>query len=362
MSKLPSYLSSMLKMERVAVAKEFSSKQKQIRSTGSVSFDWAVGGGIPVGELVMLWGSPGSGKSLMALKLLAQEQKMNPNKYGIFIDTEYAFNPERAASLGVDLDRLVVIQSNTFEGAIKPLAKMEDEIKKNKDCCAIILDSVKALTALGEQGAMEEGDVSGAANGYGGISKSINPALNVLNRIANECEVLVVLTNHAMANLDTRMAKYYPWVLTGGQRLKHLCSTIIFLEKASGMKDKLVSESKDGQGKNIAVGSKVRCKVNKTRLTVEGKAAEFWLNMETGDLANQYEELVELALNLGVLYKKETGNTIFFGPEELGIKAGNMSKFVDLVKMDENLYAKIKQEVFTSKNMGIALNADIYEG
>jgi len=84
--------------------------------------------------------------------------------------------------------------------------------------------------------------------------------------------------------------------------------------------------------------------------------------MESGELANQDEELVELALNLGVLHKKETGNTIYFGPEELGIKAGNMSKFVDLVKMDENLYAKIKQEVFISKNMGIAMNADIYEG
>jgi len=351
MSKLPKYLSSLFKSEKVQVASEMMKNEANaIRSSGSVSLDYCLGGGIPVGEMVMFWGLPGSGKSLQALKMIAQEQKIYPNKYAIWIDTEYSFSSTRAASLGVDVDRLVVIRSNTFEGAIAPLAKMEAAIAENKDCCAIVLDSVKALTSINEQGQMEEGNVSSAANAYGGIAKSVNPALNILNRLANECQILTILCNHANANMDTMTSKYQPWVLTGGQRLKHLCSTIIFLEKVSRKDSKLVDESRlDAQGNAMQVGSLVRCKVNKTRQTVEGKVAEFYLNMETGELEKKENELGRLALALGVLTKKENGNTVYFGPEERGIKAGSITAFIELLVRDKALYAKVLAEVAAVK-------------
>lgn len=347
---LPKYLSKMLSSERVHVAKTLlETKTKSLRSTGSVSLDWCLGGGIPVGELVMFWGPPGCGKTLFSLKLIAEEQRKHPNKYALWIDTEYSFDSERARQLGVDIDRLVIIQSNTFEGAIAPLAKIEGEIQENKDCCAIVLDSLKALTSINEQEQMEEGNVQSAANAYGGIAKSVNPAVNILNRLANECGILTIICNHAMMNMDPMTAKYEPYTLTGGQKVKHLCSTTVFLNKVMSKDSKIFSQMKDAQGKEIVIGNLIRCKVNKTRRTVEGKVAEFFINMETGELEKKELELARLAEGLGVLYKPEGQGFYYYGEQERGIRARTIDAFADLFVSDKNLYAKVLQSVNSIK-------------
>jgi len=353
--KLPGYLSKMMNSERISVAKNLLNKEKELRSTGSVALDWAVGGGVPVGELVLFWGSMGTGKSTNILKLVAAELKRFPEKFAIWVDTEYSFDAKRAEFLGVDCDRVIVIQSNTFEGAISPLAKMEEDIKEHKNICAIVVDSIKGLQSVNSESQMSEGNTSSAANAFGGVAKSVNPALHVLLRLANECQILTLLTNHANMNMDPMTAKYQPYILSGGQQLKHLCSTIILLDKPQNAKSKLLSTSKDAYGNDIAYGSVVRCTVNKTRMTVEGKKAEFAMNMETGAVEKKEEELFRLAKGLGVIWNE--GKTWGFREPELGIKATFESGFVKLLEKDSNLFSKVLAECNTTKVLS-ALSED----
>jgi RecA/RadA recombinase len=205
-----------------------------------------------------------SGKSTFALVLMAKEQERFPDKYAIWIDTEYSFDAARAASLGVDLDRVILFQSNLMEDAIAPLGKMEQEIVKDQSICFIGLDAVKGLTSINEQEQISEGNVESAASAYGGIAKSVNPALNLLVRLSYETKCVTILCNHAMANLDPKTSKYYPYILTGGQKLKHLCSTVIFLNKPARKDALLSSDLKDSSGNAIAVGSTIVAKVNKS--------------------------------------------------------------------------------------------------
>lgn len=345
---MPGYLSKMLKEERIEVAKNLVGKA-ECRTTGSLALDWAMGGGFPVGQLVTLWGPPGVGKTLMVLKALAQEQKKFPDKFAIWIDTEYSFDAERAREIGVDLERLIVLSSNTFEGAVAPLGKIEEDIKKNDNICAIILDSIKGLQPINAQGQMEKGAVDSAANAYGGIAKCINPALHILVRIANERGILTLLTNHANMNMDTRTAKYKPYTLTGGQLLKHLCSTVVLLDKPEAKKYTRISASLDGSGQEIKVGSLIRCTVNKSRNTVEGKRAEYIQNLESGEIEEKEEELIRLAKGLGVIW--EDGQYLNFGEPSLGIRGRWTTGFKELLKKDENLFNKIHTACKETKKM-----------
>lgn len=347
MTKTPSYFSKLLKSERVFTGVEYKNKKLQRVTTGSVALDWALSGGIPIGQLVLLWGPPGCGKTTQALKLVANEQKKYPDKWAIWIDTEYAFDIHRAESLGVDIERLLVFSSNTFEGSIAPLVKIEDEIKKEKNICAIILDSIKGLQSINSEKQMGEGKVESAANAYGGIAKSINPAIQVLNRISAECDILTLLTNHANMNLDTMTSKFRPYTLTGGQLVKHLVSTIVFIEKPENKASKLFSEQKDNYGNNIIYGSMIRCAVNKSRGSVEGRRAEFAMNLETGFIEKQGSELVRLGIGLGILYRTPGKLALHFGDPESGVKARSEDAFAEMVENDENLFNKIKEACYS---------------
>lgn len=360
--KPPKYLEKLLGSERAFTAKALieANKNKMV-SSGSVALDWALGGGLPRGELICTWGTEGSGKSTIIMRWVAEEQRRFPQKWAIWIDTEYSFNPERASQLGIDLDRLIILQSNTVQDAIAPLSKMEEDIKANKDVCAIVLDSVKALTSVNELNQMSEGKIESAANAYGGIAKSLNPALNLLARLANECDIMTFLVNQSAANMDMLTSKYQPYKFTGGQKLKHACSTIIFISKVMSKDSKLTDESvKDFSGNAVTVGYKIRGKVNKTRRTVEGKSVEFDFNFANGNFAHKEEELAQLAMSIGVFYRPEDKPGVYFGPVEMGIKARGADEFAKLMTKDKNLYLRVLEEcnkttvhVDTENNEGI---------
>jgi len=360
---MPAYFSNLLKNEKAIVAAELATMGlNEVVGTGSVSLDWALGGGFPRGRINLIWGPAGSGKSTLALKLMAKELEANPKKYAVWIDTEYSFDHERAEMLGVDTQRVILIQSNIFEGAIAPLAKISEEVVKDQNVCFLGLDSVKGLVSLNEQNQMDEGNVESAASAFGGIAKSVNPALTLLARMSYELQCLTVLTNHAMMNLDPRMSKYYPYILTGGQKLKHICSAILFLDKSQGMANQITdSERKDMAGKEIVVGSLIRGKVTKTRRTVEGKGVQFHWNLETGEFERKEDELIELALGLGILYK-EVGNAIHYGPKATAVKGANKSKFSDMLVKDRDLYNKILTACKTvDLNTAVDINAEILD-
>lgn len=359
MTKVPAYLSKMLTSERISIAKNLLNQKAELVSLDSVALDWATGGGIPVGELVLFWGKEGTGKSLNCMKLVAREQQKHPDKWAIWVDTEYAFDAGRAEMMGIDNERLIVIQSNTFEGAIAPVAKMEAEIHEHKNICAIVVDSIKGLQSVNSQHQMEEGKVESAANAYGGVAKSVNPALHLLLRLANECKILTLLTNHVSMNMDPMTAKYKPYTLSGGKQLQHLCSTIVFLDKPEGAKMNLIGEQKDNYGKEIKYGSLIRCTVNKSRRTVEGKRAEFAMNFETGAIEQKEEELFRLAKGLGVLWNIKA--TWGFRDPALGIKAVHEKGFVALLADSPKLFKEVFEDCCASKIISAVADTETLE-
>jgi RecA/RadA recombinase len=360
MAKLPAYFSSLIKAENAALASALlDAKKNSVVTTGSYTIDWATKGGIARGELTLLWGSPGSGKSTLMLKMMAHEQKAFPDKVAVLIDTEYSFDANRAKQLGVDMSRLVIFQSNMFEDAVAPLAKIAADIIKDKSVCFIGLDSVKGFQSINEQAAMDEGKVDSAANAYGGISKSINPTVKILLRLAAETNCMVILCNHANMNMDPRTSKYYPYVLTGGQLLKHLCSTTIFMDKVENKKSKIFAAGVHSVNETeISIGNVIRLKVTKSRRTVEGKVAEVAWNLETGEFEQRNEELFRLATSLNVLRSEK--QTYYFGPDaaassKIGSKQGVMIRLSGDEKFLKRLWDACQDVKY---NPSLEVNAD----
>ena len=122
---LPSFMSKLVKDGKAVVASTLAEKPQEFLTTGSASLDWVIGGGVPIGKITVLWGPNGAGKSWLSQKLAAQILSNNKQKYGLWVDSEFSFDPLRAKELGVDIDRLLVIQGNTPESIIAPLGKLD---------------------------------------------------------------------------------------------------------------------------------------------------------------------------------------------------------------------------------------------
>jgi recombination protein RecA len=343
--KAPAFMSKLIKDQKVVVASAM--KVKPLITTGSVSLDYATGGGIPKGDLTVLWGAEGSGKSWMAGRIMAEELKKRPDAYAIYIDTEFSYSPKRMADLGVDIDRVFVFQGNTYEDIVAPLGKMESDVFEDNRLCFVCVDSIKAMTTINEQKQMSEGNIESASNAYGGIAKCINPMLRILSRWAHKLELPVVLVNHINSNMETMTAKYEPHVMGGGHFLKHMMSTCIYLGKVKSKDSKLVdTEHKNINGSEIVSGYLIRAKVNKTRRTVEGKVAEFSVDFTTGTIEKKESELTRLASSLGIVNKE--GQSLYYGDVNGTDKARYESGFIALLEKKPELYDKIYQEVMDS--------------
>ena len=343
--KAPAFMSKLVKDQKAVLASTI--KQKPLITTGSVSLDYATGGGIPKGDLTVLWGAEGSGKSWLSAKIMAAELEKKPNSYAIYIDTEFSYDPVRMKSLGVDTDRVFVFQGNTYEDIVSPIGKMESDIIEDNRLCFVCVDSIKAMTTINEQKQMNEGNIESASNAYGGIAKCINPLLRILSRWAHKLELPVVLVNHVNSNLETMTAKYEPHIMGGGHFLKHMMSTCIYLGKVKSKESKLVNtEHKNINGTEIVSGYLIRAKVNKTRRTVEGKVAEFSVDFTSGTIEKKESELTRLACSLGIINKE--GQSLYYGDVNGTDKARFESGFISLLEKRPELYDRIYKEVMDS--------------
>jgi RecA/RadA recombinase len=352
------YLAKLMKSDRVFTANQIKDKRKNsLVPTGSVGVDWATGGGIARNEMTLLWGPQQSGKSSLMLKMLGKEQKAFPDKKAIIFDSEYAFDPDRAESLGVDIseDRLIIVQGNGFDDCVTPLLKIEKDIIIEKDICFIGVDSVKGFVSASLENLFDSGKAEGTATLYGGIAKTLNPLLDILMRLANEAEIMVVLTNHAAMNLDANMAKYYPYVLSGGMKLRHLVGSIIFLEKSASKSSQVTGEN------GVSFGGTFRVKVGKSRRVVEGKQAEIRWNLINGEFIDQELELANLAKDLLIFQgdsadKKST--KLSFKVGETVIEAKNLPDMASILKQRPALYKKLVEacnSIAHNPTLGVAI-------
>lgn len=258
--------------------------------TGSLGLDIALGvNGIPKGRIIEIFGPESSGKTTLALHIVAESQK----KGGLcaFIDAEHALDPEYAKKIGVNINELLISQPDTGEQALEIL---ESLIRSGSISC-VVVDSVAALTPSAEI----EGEMGAIHIGL--QARLMSQALRKLTAITARSETTVIFINQIRMQIGMMFGN--PETTPGGKALKFYSSVRIEVRRIAQIK----------KGEEV-IGSRVRAKVVKNKVAPPFKTAEFDL------LYNEGISYLNEVLNLGVKYEiiNKSGNSLLFEDLKLG--------------------------------------------
>ncbi|MGN1234389.1 MAG: recombinase RecA [Christensenellaceae bacterium] len=245
--------------------------------TGCLALDLALGiGGMPRGRMIEIYGPESSGKTTVALHVIAEAQKLGG--VAAFIDAEHALDPVYAKALGVNLDELYVSQPDTGEQALD----ITDSLVRSSAVDIIVIDSVAALTPKAEI----EGDMGDSHVGL--QARLMSQALRKLTAIINKSRTCVIFINQLREKVGVLFGN--PETTPGGKALKFYASVRIDVRKADALKDS------DGQ-----VGNRTRAKIVKNKLAPPFKQAEF--DILYGEGISQEGCLIDLGVQFDVVQK-----------------------------------------------------------
>jgi recombination protein RecA len=249
-------------------------------SSGSLSLDLALGvGGFPRGRVVEIYGPESSGKTSLALHVIASAQKKGMSC--VFIDAEHALDPKYASALGVNLDNLYVAQPDTGEQALE----IADTLVRSGGMDVVVVDSVAALVPKAElEGEMGDSHMALQA-------RLMSQALRKLTSSLSKTRTLIIFINQIRSKIGVIFGS--PDVTSGGNALKFYASVRCEIRRTSVIKDKDDSER--------AIGSMVKVKVAKNKLAPPFRVAEF--EMTYGSGISKTGEAVDLGAQFGVLTK-----------------------------------------------------------
>jgi recombination protein RecA len=289
-------------------------------STGSLSLDIALGGrGIPRGRVTELFGPESSGKTTLALHVIANAQRAGG--VAAFIDAEHALDTTWAKRLGVDVSGLLVSQPDTGEQALD-IAEM---LISSNSVDIIVVDSVAALTPRAEI----EGEMGDSHMGL--QARLMSQAMRKLTSIINKSKTALVFINQIRMKIGVMFGN--PETTTGGKALKFYSSVRIDLRR--------ITTIKDSTG---AIGSRVRARVVKNKIAPPFRDSEFDIMFDSGI---SYEgDLLDLALGCEVVEK--SGAWLNYGGVRLGQGRENAKKY--LIE-NKDLCAEIKNKVFVAKGL-----------
>ncbi len=257
--------------------------------TGNYALNWAVGGrfsrGYPLGHVVEIFGDPGSGKTFLALRAVAEIQALGGQ--ALYDDTEHALNTEWAEqALGVDPDRLVWVSSSTVEDHFKKLMQFADATEGSKEKYLFVLDSLGELTTEHEKEVgLEKVSMSKA--------KKLHAMFRLVGEKLSQRPVVYIVTNHVYNTIGL----YSMPVSSGGKALKYKASVRLGLKSVKKIK-----------GKGEITGVFVRAKVEKNRFTSPFKEVE--LTIPFNRPISKYSGLIPVLLELGII--TAPGRTIVF--------------------------------------------------
>jgi len=279
-----------------SIMKLGDTKRVQIETipTGSISLDIALGGGIPRGRVIEIYGPESSGKTTLALHVVANAQKMGGQ--AAFVDAEHALDPEYAKRIGVDVDNLLLSQPDDGEQALE----IVETLVRSGAIDIIVVDSVAALTPRAEI----EGEMGDSHMGL--QARLMSQALRKLTSAISKTKTTVIFINQIRMKIGVMFGN--PETTTGGNALKFYASVRIDIRKA----DKI----EEGTGENKEVtGNKVKVKIVKNKIYPPFKTAEFDL------MYNKGIAFIGDLLDTGVKYNviKKSGNTYQVGEKKLGI-------------------------------------------
>ena len=291
--------------------------------TGSISLDAAIGiGGIPRGRITEIYGPESSGKTTLALHVVAQAQKTGG--YAAFIDAEHAMDPEYAKKLGVDIDNLLISQPDTGEQALD----ITETLVRSGALDIIIIDSVAALVPKAELDG-EMGDTH-----VGLQARLMSQALRKLTGTVSKSKTSVVFINQIRHKIGVMFGS--PETTTGGNALKFYASLRLDIRR--------IGQIKEG---DQVVGNRTRVKVVKNKIAPPFKNTEF--DIMYGEGISYEGDLLDLATQADIVNK--TGAWYSFNSEKIGQGRENTKRF-----LQEN--EKVKKEIETGVKAFLGIGSE----
>ncbi|HUK73921.1 MAG TPA: recombinase RecA [Candidatus Bathyarchaeia archaeon] len=283
-------------------------------STGAISFDAALGvGGVPRGRVVEIFGPESSGKTTIALQVIAQAQQHGG--MAAFVDAEHALDPIYAAKLGVDVDNLLVSQPDYGEQALE----IAEALVRSGAIDVLVVDSVAALVPKAElDGEMGDSHV-------GLQARLMSQALRKLTGIVAKSNTCLIFINQIREKIGVMFGN--PETTTGGRALKFYASVRIDIRRIAAIKD----------GDSV-VGSRTRVKIVKNKTAAPFREAEF--DMMYGEGISREGDLIDLAVNANLLEK--SGSWFSYKGDRIGQGRDNAKQFL---KDNKDIRAKLEAEV-----------------
>ncbi len=293
--------------------------------TGSLALDAALGiGGVPKGRIIEIYGPESSGKTTLALHILAQAQKMGGEV--AFVDAEHALDPVYAAALGVDTDNMLVSQPDTGEQALE----ITDALVRSGAVDAVVVDSVAALVPKQEI----EGEMGDTFVGL--QARLMSQALRKLAGTIAKTNCVVIFINQLRMKIGVMYGN--PETTTGGNALKFYSSVRLDVRRVEAIKE----------GANV-VGNKTRVKVVKNKVAPPFREAYF--DIMYGQGISKWGELVDLAVQMDVIQK--SGSWFSMGEERIGQGKDSVKAFLQAnPDIAEEVEAQVRENLL--KQSGVA--------
>lgn len=283
--------------------------------TGAMSLDRILGiGGLPRGRVVEIYGPESSGKSTLALSVVAQAQKLGLRC--AYIDAEHALDPVYMQALGVDLDELLLAQPDYGEQGLE----IVDKLIRTGEIGVIVVDSVASLIPKAEL----EGEMESAQMGL--QARMMAKAMRKLVGLANQHKTLIIFINQLRSKIGIMFGN--PETTPGGMALKYACSVRIDIRKKEDIKDKA--------GNAVGIVSKV--KIIKNKMAPPMKITEFSIIYGTG--IDQYGCVLDVAIADGLFTQK--GAWIYYGGE---LFAQGRENALTQLRDNDELFEEIKKQL-----------------
>jgi recombination protein RecA len=298
-------------------------------STGSLGLDLALGiGGLPKGRVVEIYGPESSGKTTLALHVVAEIQKAGGT--AAFVDAEHALDPSYAHKLGVNLDDLLVSQPDTGEQALE----ITDTLVRSGAVDIVVVDSVAALTPRAEI----EGEMGDSLPGL--QARLMSQALRKLTASVSKSKTMVIFINQIRMKIGVMYGS--PETTTGGNALKFYASVRLDIRRVGAIKDR-----------DEVIGNETRVKVVKNKVAPPFRQVDF--DIIYGEGISKTGELIDLGVKGNIIEK--SGSWFSYGSQRIGQGRENARKF-----LKENPATAAEIEDAIRKNSGVLGETLLVEG